>query len=129
LDRFKTVLESYSSLVRENIEVKIRETGDSLVKSLLPRVQADPPREWQMSSLTGTPTPEQIRRKLENVIDQAFTKVDQTFSPKVVCIFKGVRYETIIEDPEFRERLIEHFGEEGEAKLYDASRAEDPTPA
>jgi hypothetical protein len=130
VDRFTVVLSQYATLVRENIQTKVSETRDNLVKSLLPRVVAAPPKEWQAASLSGTLTQEQILRKLEDVIDGAFEKVDQEFSPKVVCIFKGVRYETIVEDEAFRQQLVGYFGEIDAAKLmskYDASRAEDPT--
>ncbi len=132
VERFEAVLAVYAKLVRDNLESKMQETRDSLVRSLLPRVVADPPKEWKISSLTGTLAPEEIRRRLEREIDQAFGKVDQTFEPKVVCLFKGVQYETITADPEFRAGLAQHFGEDGAAQLlfeYDASRAEAPTPA
>jgi hypothetical protein len=42
---------------------------------------------------------------------------------------KGVRYETIVDDKEFRKRIAKHFSKRELTKLfseYDASRAEDP---
>jgi hypothetical protein len=132
VDRFKKVLAAYALLVRKDMETKIQETRGSLLKSLLPGMVASPPPEWKAASLFDTLTPEKIESRLESVVDQAFKKVDQSFSPKVVCIFKGVRYETIVEDEDFIKRLVEYFGEEEIAHLlsvHEASRAEDPTPA
>ncbi len=132
LDRLRNLLAAYALMVQDNIEVRIRETRDGLVKALLPRVRAAPPAEWKATSMVESMTPEKIERKLESVIDRAVARVHQDFSPKVVCIFKGVRYETIVGDADFRERLVKYFDEEDISDLlveYDAARAEEPVLA
>jgi hypothetical protein len=84
------------------------------------------------NSVNGTLKPEVLLRRLEEEIDQAFCKVEETFSPRVTCLFKGVQYETITGDAHFRKQVEDYFGEEEAAQLlfeYDASRAEEPTRA
>jgi hypothetical protein len=120
----------YADLVRKNIAARIRETRDSLVKSLYPRVAAAPPAAWLSRSVSGTLKPEYLLNRLEEEVDRAFVRVADDFCPRVSCVFKGVQYETITDDPHFRLQIEDFFGKEEASQLlfeYEASRAEDPS--
>jgi hypothetical protein len=68
---------------------------------------------------------EALKARLEEEVDRAFSQVEQNFKPKLVRVFKGVNYETIKYDEHFRDRIVDHFGEEEANKLlseYEASR-------
>jgi len=126
--RLSIIVGLYALSVRENIKEKVKETRDSLVKTLLLRVQEATPKEWLAQSVDGKLEPEVLLDKLNEAIDKAFGKVEETFSPVVTCIFKGVQYETITADPHFRERIEKYFGKKEAARLlseHEASRAED----
>lgn len=126
---FASMLEMYADLVRKNIAARIKETRDSLVKSLYPRVAAAPPAAWLSRSVSGTLKPEYLLKRLEEEVDRAFERVADDFYPAISCVFKGVQYETITEDPHFRQQIENYFGQEEASKLlfeYEASRAEDP---
>jgi hypothetical protein len=128
VNRLESIFGTYADFVRKNIAAKVQETRDSLVKALEERVQAAPPKQWLAKSVEGALHPGEIREKLEEAVDTAFGKVEETFSPVVTCIFKGVQYETITADPHFRERIERYFGKHNAVQLlseYDASRAED----
>jgi hypothetical protein len=127
---FVSMLELYADLVRKNIAARIRETRDSLVKSLYPRVAAAPPAAWLSRSVSGTLKPEYLLNRLEEEVDRAFVRVADDFCPRVSCVFKGVQYETITDDPHFRLQIEDFFGKEEASQLlfeYEASRAEDPS--
>jgi hypothetical protein len=127
--RLRSLLSTYAELVKANITAKITVTRNSLIASLFPRVKAAPPEEWRDRSVDGRLDDGTIKKLLEEEVNQAFDKVTETFAPEIVCTFKGVRYETIVDDKEFRKRIAKHFSEQELTKLfseYDASRAEDP---
>lgn len=124
--RLKSLVDSYANEVRKTIAGKVAATREDLVKALYPRVQAAPPANWLKRSVDGFLSNDALRKRLEEEVDRAFGKVEQDFKPTLACVFKGVNYETITADKHFRERIIEHFGEQEAAKLlseYDASRA------
>lgn len=124
--RLETLVDSYADKVRETIAEKIKGTRDELIQALLPRVKAAPPASWLKRSVDGMLGESALHSRLEEEIDHAFAKVEQAFKPTLACVFKGVTYETITADAHFRDRIIEHFGEQEAAKLlseYDASRA------
>ena len=124
--RLRTLVETYAEKVKSSIASKVTETRDSLVAALFPRVKANPPESWLRRSFDGKLSEDTLRQRLEVEVDRAFEKVKQDFKPKVVCIFKGVNYETITADKHFRERIEAHFGKDEAAKLlseHDASRA------
>ena len=128
--RLESLVETYGEMVRETIAEKIGSTRDDLVSALYPRVQAAPPAGWLKRSVDGSLSDKALRNRLEEEVDRAFAKVEQAFNPTLACVFKGVTYETITDDEHFRERIVEHFGEEEAAKLlseYDASRAQEST--
>lgn len=130
--RLKSLVDAYAEKVRESIAAKIKGTRDELIKALFPRVEAAPPASWLKRSVDGKLGESALRSRLEEEVDRAFGKVEQAFKPTLACVFKGVNYETITSDKHFRERIIEHFGEQEAAKLlseYDASRAQDNSPA
>lgn len=127
VSRLESLVESYASLVRNTIAAKIQDTRESLIGSLFTRVRNAPPPEWSTRSVDGTMTDEAILERLAIEIDRAFETVDKAFDPTITCIFKGVQYETIINDQHFRQRIQKYFGKEDGAHLlfeYDASRAE-----
>jgi hypothetical protein len=129
VDRLRSLVDSYASKVKETIAARIDTTRENLIHALYPRVSASPPSEWSAQSVDGRLAPEELLEKLQCEVDKAFGKVEDTFSPVVTCIFKGVQYETITADPHFRERIEKYFGNKEAARLlseYDASRAEDP---
>lgn len=126
--RLKTLVDAYAEKVRETIASKIEETRDELVKALYPRVQASPPASWLKRSVDGALSNDALKKRLEDEVDHAFAKVEQAFDPTLACVFKGVTYETITDDKHFRERMVDHFGEDEANKLlseYDASRAQE----
>jgi hypothetical protein len=126
--RLKSLVDAYAEKVRESIAAKIKGTRDELIKALLPRVKAAPPASWLKRSVEGKLGESALHSRLEEEVDHAFAKVEQAFKPTLACVFKGVNYETITADKHFRERIIDHFGEQEAAKLlseYDASRAQD----
>ena len=128
VQRLESIFSTYADFVRKNIAAKVQETRDSLIKALEERVQAAPPKQWLAKSVEGVLHQDEIREKLEEAIDTAFAKVEETFSPVVTCIFKGVQYETITADTHFRERIEKYFGKFNATQLlseHDASRAED----
>lgn len=130
VSRLESIVGSYAVFVKKNIAAKVQETRDSLINTLLLRVQEATPTEWLAQSVDGKLEPEELLEKLQEKVDKAFGKVEETFSPVVTCIFKGVQYETITADPRFRERIEKYFGKKEAARLlseYEASRAEDPT--
>jgi hypothetical protein len=132
VERLRMLLKIYADLVRENIATRVKQTRDRLIDSLYKRVKANPPQQWLDNSVDGILDDAALRRHLENAIDEAFRQVEETFEPTITCIFKGVHYETITQDPIFRQRIEQCFGKADAAKLftqYDASRAEDPTHA
>ena len=124
----RSLVNAYAGQVRENIAAKIRATRDSLVEALFPRVHAAPPASWLKHSVDGKLADHEIRQRVEKEINQAFDRVEESFTPTVTCLFKGVQYETITADQHFRERIEEYFGTEDATRLlseYDASRAQD----
>ena len=132
VDSLRSLLKIYAAFVKANIALKIRETRDSLIMSLYPRMRANPPEEWCDRFVDGKIEDDSLMRCLEGAVDEAFTKVAETFAPKITCTFKGVRHETIKADALFRQRIEKFFGVEETAKLFsefEASRAEDPTGA
>jgi hypothetical protein len=126
VDRLKKLVDLYAKLVGESIETMIDDTREDLVKDLFPRIKASPPKSWQNRSVDGELSDDTIKFHLSEQLRRVFQQVDRTFSPKVVCIFKGVTYETITQDKHFQEKITEYFGEDEAAKLfshYYASRA------
>jgi hypothetical protein len=121
-------VDGYAEKVKETIAAKIKITRENLIHTLLPRVTAAPPSDWLAQSVDGSLESIEVSERLASEVAKAFGKVEETFSPVVTCIFKGVQYETITADPHFRERIEKHFGKRDAAKLlseYEASRAED----
>ena len=126
--RLETLLQAYAAKVRESIAAEIQGTRDNLVKALYPILKETPPADWAKHSVDGKLTDSEIGQRLNEEIDQVFEKVEESFSPKVTCIFKGVQYETITGDKHFRERIEKYFGLENATQFlseYDASRAQD----
>jgi hypothetical protein len=127
IERLTKLVDAYAGKVQSDIQSKIQEVRDDLVAELLPRIRAATPASWLRHSVDGKLDEDALKKRLEKEVDRAFSKVEQAFEPKVVCIFKGVNYETITADKHFREKIEAHFGKEEAAKLlseYDASRAQ-----
>jgi hypothetical protein len=126
---FKDMVELYAEKVREAIGAKIKETRAGLIAALLPRVKAAPPKSWLRRSVDGKLSDKEVLSRLEQEVDRAFEKVEETFKPTVTCIFKGVNYETITRDPHFREKIEAYFGPEEASKLldeHDSARGKEP---
>ena len=125
-ERIRSLVTAYAEHVRQEIRGKIAQTRDALIEALLPGVAATPPRSWLKQSVDGTLSEATLRNRLGAGVDAAFKTVAEEFDPRVIWVFKGVNYETIKQDDNFRERLEKHFGKDEAAKLlseYDASRA------
>jgi len=128
----KEIVKVYAAKVRTTIGTKIRETRANLIAALLPRVKSAPPKSWLRRSVDGNLSERELRTRLEQEIDRAFEKVEETFSPTVTCVFKGVNYETITKDPHFREKIEAYFGAEEARKLldeHDSARGQRPSQA
>jgi hypothetical protein len=126
VERLRKLVGSYAEKTKASIADKIQGTRDDLIKELFPRIKAAPPPKWLKRSVDGKLSAVELRQRLESEVDKAFTQVEQGFDPKVVCIFKGVNYETITGDQHFRSKISAYFGAEDAAKLlaeYDATRA------
>lgn len=129
--RLETLMQCYAAKVRESIAAEIQGTRENLAKALYLILKEAPPADWTKYSVSGKLTEDEIRQRLDDELGQAFEKVQESFSPRVTCIFKGVQYETITQDKHFRERIEKYFGKDAAAQLlseYDASRAQEPTP-
>jgi hypothetical protein len=129
--RLSVLMQSYAGEVAKSIAAEIKGTRESLVKALYPILKESPPADWAKHSIDGNLNDDDVRRRLDREIGQAFERVQESFSPRVTCIFKGVQYETITQDKHFRERIEKYFGQKDAAHLlseYDASRAQDPFP-
>jgi len=132
-DRIATVMEFYAKAVRSSMEEKLTETRRDLVDALWPRIKASPPESWVRWTVDGSMDDTAKKSRLEDEVDGAFRKADLEFSPTVVCLFKGVNYETITADQRFRKGIEKHFrekslGEEELQKLFsefDASPVQD----
>ena len=131
VDRLSRLVEAYAVAVLAAIQKKLLNTKEELIETLMPRVQAAPPKNWLRRSLDGTLDENTIRIRLRQDIDDAFGTANDTYSPKVTVVFKGVNYDTIKSDPHFRKKIAEYFGEEDAAKLlseFEASRAKEKSP-
>ena len=116
----------YATKVSAAIGEKIGETRTELIEALLPRVKAAPPESWLLRTVDGHLNDETLRARLEAEINAAFKSLEQEFEPKITCLFKGVNYATITEDPHFRKKIEAYFGEWEANKLfeeYEASKA------
>jgi hypothetical protein len=125
----KGLVDLYAEKVREAIGTKIKKTRATLVEKLMPRVAAAPPEKWLRRSINGKLSNKEIRLRLEQDVDLAFKKVEQTFAPRVTCLFKGVNYETIKNYQHFRHKIEAYFGSEETKKLldeHDSARGENP---
>jgi hypothetical protein len=128
--RLKALVDLYADKVRASISEKVYATRDDLIKALFPRIKAAPPASWLQRSVDGKLSDEALMQRLEEEVDQAFAGVDQDYQPTLTCLFKGVNYETITGDKNFRERIEDYFGSEEASRLlseYDASRAQQQT--
>src|SRR5262249_38421679 len=115
--RLTSLVDSYAERVRKDIAEKVGATREDLINALYPRVKDNSPPAWLRRSVDGKLSDEAVRQRLEEEVNTAFEKVEESFNPKVVCIFKGVNYETITADKHFRDRIEAHFGKEEAAKL------------
>ena len=82
-------------------------------------------------SVDGKLNEDVLSKRLEEEVDRAFDKVEESFNPTVACLFKGVNYETITSDKHFRERIETYFGQRrsNQAPIrIRASRAQDHLP-
>jgi hypothetical protein len=130
--RLKALVDLYADKVRASISEKVCATRDDLIKALFPRIKAAPPASWLQRSVDGKLSDETLMQRLEEEVDQAFAGVDQDYKPTLTCLFKGVNYETITSDKNFRERIEDYFGSEEASRLlseYDASRAQQQSPS
>ena len=121
--QLRTLVDLYAQKVREAIGAKIAETRNGLIAALFPQVKASPPKSWLRRSVDGKLSESTIRALLEDEVDRAFGKVEQTFKPTVTCLFKGVNYETITRDPHFREKIEGYFGPDEVRKLFDEHKS------
>jgi hypothetical protein len=130
--QLRALVDLYAVRVRETIATEIAVTRGGLIAALLPRVKAAPPRSWLSRTVDGRISDADLRARLEQVVDEAFASVEQSFEPTLTCVFKGVSYETITEDPHFRKKIEGYFGPEGIRKLleeHDSSPGQPTQPS
>jgi tRNA U54 and U55 pseudouridine synthase Pus10 len=130
--RLRTLVQAYADCVRKDIAKAIAATRDDLLGALWPRIKAAPPKQWLKRSADGHLSENALGMRLEEEVDKAFDKVEESFDPKVVCLFKGVTYQTITSDKHFRSAVEKFFGKEESEKLfseYEASPVKDQCPA
>lgn len=132
VERLRALVDAYAERVRDDIAKAIVATRNDLLNALWLRIKAAPPKQWLRRSADGTLSDRALAARLEEEVDKAFEKVEQGFDPTVVCLFKGVTYETITSDEHCRSAVEKHFGKEESDKLfaeYDASPVKDQCPA
>jgi hypothetical protein len=132
VERLRELVKAYGDCVRKDISKAIASTRDDLLGALWPRINAAPPKQWLKRSADGHLSDNALGMRLEEEVDKAFGKVEASFDPKVVCLFKGVTYETITSDQHFRGAVEKFFGKEESEKLfseYEASPVKDHGPA
>lgn len=128
VQKFGELVDLYAAEVEKNMERMLHQTMDDLVESLFQRVKASPPVSWLERSVSGHLSDDDLRQRLEQELDQAFADLKDSYEPKVECVFKGVNYETITSDKDFRQGIEKFFGKREALELlseYDASRAKD----
>lgn len=123
VERLKELVKSYADCVRKDISKAIDVTREDLLSALWPRIKAAPPKQWLKRSAEGHLSDSALRLRLEDEVDRAFGKVEAGFDPKVVCLFKGVTYETITSDQHFRTAVEKYFGKEEAEKLFSEHEA------
>jgi hypothetical protein len=131
VERLRALVRAYADCVRKDIANAIDATRQDLLKALWPRIKAAPPKPWLKRSVDGQLSDDALRSRLEGEVDKAFNKVEESFNPKVVCLFKGVTYQTITSDEHFRSAVEKFFGKEEAEKLfseYEASPVKDEFP-
>jgi hypothetical protein len=130
-DRIATVMDLYAEAVRSSIEEKLTKTRSDLVAALWPRIKGSPPESWVRWTVDGTLDESAKRARLEDEVNGAFSLADLHFSPTVVCLFKGVNYDTIKSDQRFRKGIEKHFREKklGEEELHKLFSEFDASPA
>jgi hypothetical protein len=132
VERLRALVKTYAECVRKDIAKAIGATRDDLLGALWPRIKAAPPKLWLKRSADGRLSDNALGIRLEEEVDKAFAKVEESFDPKVVCLFKGVTYQTITTDKHFRSAVEKHFGKEESEKLfseYEASPVKEECPA
>jgi hypothetical protein len=132
VERLRALVNAYADCVRKDIANAIGATRQDLLKALWPRIKAAPPKPWLKRSVDGQLSDDALGMRLEEEVDKAFGKVQESFDPKVVCLFKGVTYQTITSDKHFRSAVEKFFGKEESEKLfseYEASPVKDECPA
>jgi hypothetical protein len=132
VERLRALVKAYADCVRMDIAKAIGATRQDLLKALWPRIKAAPPKQWLKRSVEGQLSDDALGMRLEEEVDKAFDKVEQGFAPTVVCLFKGVTYQTITSDKHFRSAVEKFFGKEESEKLfseYEASPVTDECPA
>ena len=132
VERLRALVQAYADCVRKDIAKAIAATRGDLLGALWPRIKAAPPKQWLKRSADGHLNDKALGMRLEEEVDKAFGKVEESFNPKVVCLFKGVTYQTITSDEHFRSAVEKYFGKEESEKLfseYEASPVKDQCPA
>ncbi|MFZ4767372.1 MAG: hypothetical protein ACOYMN_20655 [Roseimicrobium sp.] len=131
VERLRAMVQEYANCVRKDIAKAINATRQDLLNALWPRIKDAPPKPWLKRSVDGQLSVDALRMRLEGEVDKAFGKVEESFDPKVVCLFKGVTYQTITSDEHFRSAVEKFFGKEEAEKLfseYEASPVKDEFP-
>jgi hypothetical protein len=132
VERLRTLVKVYAERVKKDIAKAVGATRQDLLGALWPRIKAAPPKQWLKRSADGHLSDHALGMRLEEEVDKALNKVKQEFDPTVVCLFKGVTYETITSDDHFRTAIERFFGKEESEKLFsehEASPVKDQVPA
>ena len=126
VEEFRAFVGRYAQKVSEHIDEEMADMRERLIEDLAPDLVKNPPKKWRDLSISGTLDEARVRTLLSAGLDQAFAMIKRDFAPKVTLVFKDVTYTTIVGDPDFRKKLVEHFGPDEVAKLFhehDAAQA------
>jgi hypothetical protein len=88
VERLRGLVNAYADCVRKDISKAIASTRDDLLGALWPRIKAAPPKQWLKRSADGHLSDNALAMRLEEEVDKAFGKVEASFDPQVVCLFK-----------------------------------------
>jgi hypothetical protein len=117
----------YRAAVQKQIETRIQEIVDELLKALLERLKAAPPDHWHSRFLGKQPTDEDIKRLFHEDVQGEVSRVKTDFEPKVFTAYKGVTYQTF-KDEKFRELMERRFGKESIAAIFNEHDAAPEQP-
>ena len=100
VQKLRDAVKKFSDEIRAQLEAVMDKNRETLVKSLLPQVKRNIPKQWLMSDGTK-PDAETLKQFLDDDLMRAFGSADRLIKHmEVRVVFKGVTYE-LLSDKEF----------------------------